>query len=158
MSTQYLLKPAVLGRVPEIVITRQEYMDAKRCHRQIYEVFEIELAFDFLVTNYVEIEKYIAEHLVLDMAGQSTTADAFRQQQWGFMRTLNNWLASISFWRDLTRSRLISICGRGLELKAFEDARAQLEQNEFAYAFLFHLRNYSQHGGFPITGSSRGAS
>ena len=158
MATEYLLKPATLGRTPEITITEQEYLDAKRCHKQIFEAFEIEMAFDFVVKNYIEIEKYIAEHLVLDMTGQTRTVDAFRLQQWGFIRTLNNWLASISFWRDLMRSRLISICGRGSEIKVFEDAHKKLQNNEFVYAFLFHLRNYSQHGGFPITGMSIGGS
>lgn len=154
MTTKYLLKPAVLGRQPEITISRQEYVDAKRCHKRIYEAFEIELAFDFVVTNYIEIEKYIAEHLVLNMVGQSDTPDALRRQHWGFMRTLNNWLASISLWRDLTQIRLVSICGRRAELRYFKNAHSKLQKDEFAYAFLFHLRNYSQHGGFPVTGMS----
>lgn len=154
---KHVLKPAILGKTPEITISEQEYLEAKRCHKHNYEAFEIELAFDFVVTNYVEIEKYIAEHLVLDMTGQTNTEDAVRAQQWGFIRTLNNWLASISFWRDLTRSRLVSICGRGTELNEVEATHAELQENEFVYAFIFHLRNFSQHGGFPVTGSSSGA-
>jgi hypothetical protein len=158
MTIGYLLTPVVFGPVPEITITQPEYLDAKRCHKQVYEAFEIELAFDFLVTNYIEIEKYIAEHLVLDMTRQTRTEDAFRRQHWGFVRTLNNWLASISFWRDLMRGRLIGICGRGPELKDFESGIERLQNDEFVTAFLFHLRNYSQHGGFPLTGSSMGGS
>ena len=152
MSTQYLLKPAVLVRNPDITVTRQDYLDAKRCHKQLFEAFEIELAFDFVIKNYIEIEKYIAEHLVLDMTGQTRAPDSFRQQQWGFIRTLNNWLASISFWRDLTRNRLVSICGRGPELKVFNEVHEKLQKEEFVYAFIFQLRNYSQHAGFPVTG------
>ena len=158
MATEYLLKPYVLNRVPEVIITRQDYLDAKRCREQVYEAFEIELAFEFVVTNYIEIEKYIAEHLVLDMAGQMWSEDAVRQRQWGFIRTLNNWLASISFWRDLTRGRLIAICGRGSELEKIDDALTKLQNDEFMTGLLFHLRNYSQHGGFPLTGSSFGGS
>lgn len=157
MSVRYLLKPAVLASTPGINISKQQYVDAKRCGKQVYEAFEIELAFEFLVTNYVEIEKYIAEHLVLDMAGQSRTVDSFRLQQWGFARTFNNLLASISFWRDLTRNRLIAICGRGAELKEFDASIGKLQNDVFATAFLFHMRNYSQHGGFPVTGSSTGS-
>lgn len=153
---KYVLTPAVLGPTPEIIISEQEYLEAKRCHNHNYEAFEIELAFDFVVANYVEIEKYIAEHLVLDMAGQTRTEDAFRAQQWGFMRKLNNWLASISFWRDLTRSRLISICGRSTELDELKATHAELQEKEFVYALVFQLRNFSQHGGFPITSSSSG--
>jgi hypothetical protein len=156
MTNQYLLKPAVIGRVAEITITEQEYADCKRCHKQIYEAFEIELAFDFMVSNYIEIEKYIAEHLVLDMVGATRTEDAFRLQQWGFVRTLNNWLASMTFWCDLTKSRLVHICGRGTELAQFCAAITVLKNNEFESALLFHLRNYSQHNGFPLTGSSMG--
>jgi hypothetical protein len=158
MPVTYLLAPAVLARVPEIGITQQEYLGAKRCHKQVYEAFEIELAFDFVVTNYIEIEKYVAEHLVLDMAGQTQTVDAIRLQNWGFVRTLNNWLGSISFWRDLMRKRLIDICGRGSELQDFDNSFMKLRNDEFVTAFLFHLRNYSQHGGFPLTGSSTGGS
>jgi hypothetical protein len=155
---EYLLKPDLLGTMPEIIISEKEYLDAKRCHKQNYEAFEIELAFDFVVTNYIEIEKYIAEHLVLDMVGQTRSEDAMRAQHWGFTRTLNNWLASISFWRDLTRSRLVSICGRGTELDDLEATHEELLENEFAYAFIFYLRNYSQHGGFPVTGATIGGS
>lgn len=159
MTITYVLKPSYLGPAPEIAITEQEYDNAERCHRQVYEAFEIELAFDFLVANYIEIEKYIAEHLVLDMVGQSRTEDQFRQQHWGFIRSLNNWLASISFWSDLTRQRLISICGRqGNALNNFEAAITKLKYEEFVTAFLFHLRNYSQHGGFPLTGLTMGGS
>lgn len=94
MATEYLLKPAILGRTPEIKITEQEYLDAKRCHKQIFEAFEIELAFDFVVKNYIEIEKYIAEHLVLDMTGQTRTVDAFRLQQWAlYERSITGWQA-----------------------------------------------------------------
>ncbi len=156
MTVSYLLKPAVLARKPEIAITEQEYLDAKRCHKQVYEAFEVELAFDFVVTNYIEVEKYIAEHLVLDMVGQLEAEDALRMQQWGFIRTVNSWLASISFWHDLTRNRLTSVCGRGSERNAFEIASDTLQHEEFVTAFLFYLRDYSQHGGFPLTHSSTG--
>jgi hypothetical protein len=158
MPVTYLLAPFVLAPVPEIRITQQEYLDAKRCHKQVYEAFEIELAFDFVVTNYIEIEKYVAENLVLNMAGQIRTVDAYRLQNWGFIRTLNNWLGSISFWRDLMRKRLIDICGRGSELQDFKKLLHEVQNDEFVTAFLFHLRNYSQHGGFPLTGASTGGS
>ena len=92
------------------------------------------------------------------MAGQTQTVDAIRLQNWGFVRTLNNWLGSISFWRDLMRKRLIDICGRGSELQDFDNSLMKLRNDEFVTAFLFHLRNYSQHGGFPLTGSSTGGS
>lgn len=152
MAMIYLLKPAVLNPEPEITISKQEYIDVQRCREEIYEAFEIELAFDFVVNNYIEIEKYIAEHLVLNMVGQPDTLDAWRKQHWGFMQTLNNWLASISLWRDLTQSRLASICGHGDELRSFKETHLKLQNDEFAYALLFHLRNFSQHGGFPVTG------
>jgi hypothetical protein len=155
---EYLLKPAILGPSPEVILSEQEYLHAKRCRKQNYEAFEIELAFDFVVTNYIEIEKYVAEHLVLDMVSQTRSEDAMRIQHWGFIRTLNNWLSSISFWRDLTRSRLISIWGRGPELADLEATHGDLLENEFVYAFIFHLRNYSQHGGFPVTGATIGGS
>jgi hypothetical protein len=76
----------------------------------------------------------------------------------GFIRTLNNWLASISFWRDLTQSRLVNICGRGPELDEFKVSHNELKEIEFEYAFIFHLRNYSQHSGFPVTGGTMGGS
>jgi hypothetical protein len=153
---EHLLKPNILGPTPEIIISEEEYQDAKRSREQNYKAFEIELAFGFVVTNYVEIEKYIAEHLLLDMAGQTRSEDAIRAQHCGFIRTLNNWLSSISFWRDLTRSRLISICGRGSQLGDLESTHVELLDSEFVYAFIFHLRNYSQQGGFPVTGATIG--
>src|SRR5258708_2316193 len=131
MPVTYLLAPAVLARVPEIGITQQEYLDAKRCHKQVYEAFEIELAFDFVVTNYIDIGKYVAEHLVLDMAGQTQTVDAIRLQNWGFVRTLNNWLGSISFWRYLMRNPLKDICGRGSDLQAFDTPFMNLRDHYF---------------------------
>ena len=158
MITEYLLKPAIIGQSPEITISEQDYLDAKRCHKQNYEAFEIELAFDFVVKNYIEIEKYIAEHLVLDMTAQMIDLDSFREQQYGFIRLLSSWLASISFWHDISRNRLIKICGRGTELEQFKTMHTKLQNDEFVYAFIFYLRDYSQHGGFPITGSSRGGS
>jgi hypothetical protein len=159
MPVTYLLKPYIISRVPEIMISEQEYLDAKRCYKEVYEAFEIELAFDFVVKNYLDIEKYVAEHLVLDMAGQIDTVDAFRLQRWGFVRTLNNWLGSISFWRNFTRKCLIDICGRGsTALQEFEDSLAKLRNDEFVIGFLFFLRDYSQHWGFPPIGPVTGPS
>jgi len=157
MPVTYLLAPHVLAPVPEITITEQEYLDAVRCHRQVYEAFEIELAFDFVVTNYIEIEKYVAEHLVLEMSGQTNTVDAIRMQSWGFVRTLYNWLGSISFWRDFTKKRLIDICGLS-GLQGFNNSLGKLRNDEFMTGFLFHLRDYTQHWGLPLVGSSTGAS
>lgn len=155
---KYLLKQNILGSTPEIYVTEQEYLDAKRCHEQNFQAFEIELAFDFMLKNYVEIEKYIAEHLVLDMTGQTRSVESFREQQWGFMRVFSNWLSSISFWHDLTRNRLIKVCGRGKELDNFKAASTGIKEDEFSSALILHLRNYSQHGGFPISGSLTGGS
>ena len=55
-------------------------------------------------------------------------------------------------------SRLINICGRGSELLDFDNSFMTLRNDEFAISFLFHLRNYSQHGGLPLTGASKGGS
>jgi hypothetical protein len=159
MPVTYLLAPYVIGRVPEIRFAEQEYLDAKRCYREVYEAFEIELAFDFVVENYLDIEKYVAEHLVLDMAGQIDTVYAFRLQRWGFVRTLNNWLGSISFWRDFTRKCLIDICGReSSALQDFDNSLHKLRNDEFVTGFLFRLRDYSQHWGFPPIGAVTGPS
>lgn len=154
MSKHYIISPAIIGGSPDFTITEQQYIDLRRCNTQNFEAFEIELAFEFVIENYIEIEKYVAEHLIFDMIGRGRTQDVFRAQQWGFIRTLNNWLASIRFWHDLTRNRLISICGRGAELETFNNANSEFEEKEFVYGFIFHLRNYSQHGGFPLTGTS----
>jgi hypothetical protein len=157
MPVTYLLKPYIIGHVPEITISEQEYLDAKRCYTEVYEAFEIELAFDFVVKNYLDIEKYVADHLVLDMVGQIDTVDAFRLQRWGFVRTLNNWLGSISFWRDFTRRCLIDICGReSTALKDFDNSLQKLRNDEFVIGFLFRLRDYSQHWGFPPVGQVTG--
>lgn len=58
----------------------------------------------------------------------------------------------------MTRSRLIGICGRRSELCKFENIHQDLTDKEFAYGFVYHLRNYSQHGGFPLTGTRTGGS
>jgi hypothetical protein len=125
----------------------------------VYQAFEIELAFDFVVKNYLDIEKYVAEHLVLDMAGQIDTVDAFRLQRWGFVRTLNNWLGSINFWNNFTQKCLSNIYGRGAtELQCFKDSLAKLRNDKFVIGFLFFLRDYSQHWGFPPIGPVTGPS
>lgn len=157
MKITHLLGLDVIGNFPDIEISEQEYLNVKASTPRIYAAFEIELAFDFVVTNYVEIEKYVAEHLVLDMVGSLNSVDAFRAQQWGFIRTLNNWLSSISLWKDIARGRLITICGRGSELEAFDAAEIEFRTQEFEFELVFHLRNFSQHGGFPLTSSTSGA-
>ena len=127
-------------------------MDAKRCYREVYEAFEIELAFDFVVKNYLDIEKYVAENLVLDMAGQTDTVDAFRLQRWGFVRTLNNRLGSISFWRDFTRKCLIDICGRGsTALQDFDNPLHKLRNDEFVIDFIFVFVITANMGGFRLS-------
>lgn len=154
---RYVLTLAVLGRTPVVEITQAEYEQMKLCNPQVYGAFEIELALDFVVLNYIDIEKYVAAHLVDDMVGRMPTEDSLRARHWGFTRVLSNWLASVTFWQDLSENRLIKICGRGVERDQIAVMREKFMTDHFEFAFIKHLRNYSQHIGFPISSSSLGS-
>lgn len=155
-SMSFILKPHVLGWQGKISLEKSDYDELSEIFPKIYMAFEIELAFEFVVRNFIEIERYVSEHLILDMTGRSREVDHFRTQQWGFMQRFNSWLASISFSRDLTQNRLIKICGRGSELKEFKDEFQSRLETDFEFGLIFHLRNYSQHAGFPFTGMRKG--
>lgn len=156
MSTRYLVQPAVLGKQSHIEISAKKYQTLVWYNMFNFKTFEVELAFEFVVMNYIDIEKYIAEHFVRDMVVRDQSEDTFRAWQWGFMRVLSNWLSSIRFWHDLLFEYLDSQFDS--ERRFFNHCKEfdrKLRAAEIEYDLVFHLRNYSQHKGFPLSSSAR---
>lgn len=153
---KYLLVPVTLGfnYTKKIFLTEKEYMQAKEADKKIFTLLEIELAFDFLVMNYIDIEKYIAEGLVTVMTAENIyPIENLRTLHYGFIRKLNNWLSSLSFWYDFTKSHhQTTYAKKSKKFKELENKFIELKENLFETAFFFHLRNYALHKGFPVTG------
>ena len=153
---RYILTKNVLGRNVQIDITKDRYSQIEMSMKTLYEAFEIELLFDLSMQNHIEIDTYIASQLIQHSAFREPDNYGLRASTWEFIRRLNNWLASLSTWRDITEHRLIAIAGRGVEIADFRNRHIDRLENDFEYGFLYHLRNCSQHYSFPSSGLSFG--
>ena len=56
---KYLLCKVVLGNVPEIEITAEEYAEFEKARNILSSAFAIEENYEILITNYLDFEKQI---------------------------------------------------------------------------------------------------
>ena len=84
--------------------------------------------------------------------GSHQTLDAGREAiDFGVNRHLLNFLGTMRFFLDHTETRLKRHHGaKNAALTAFKARAAQAYDNEFAYRFMYKLRNYAQHCAMPI--------
>ncbi len=147
----YLLQSYGTGSADDpCEISASDFLELKRCQDSIDAMYQVELSFGFVISNYLEIERFFAERLVLDLVDRSGKYGESKKTELGFAVVFGNWLASIKSWNDLTARQLKKLCGDGSIGKAFKTAERKLRRDCFAHKLVYHLRNYYQHHGFLV--------
>jgi hypothetical protein len=83
---------------------------------------------------------------------RSTTYPDNRRPELEMNRRLVNFLTSVTTYLTYTEGNLKGKYGDSSEnLMKFTQHTSKAFDNHFSYRFLYHLRNYAQHGGLPIT-------
>jgi len=144
--TRFVIKKFVLGKVPEVDITRAEYARIKKSWNMILYVLRLESIADFLIRSYEELE-----HECLRIALKASISHDFDWQEiidetHTVDRRIFNLLASSKAYIDKARSLTKKIGGLSL-LEELDAVRGEQFDKNFSYRLLEYLRNHSQHAG-----------
>jgi hypothetical protein len=79
---RYVLRKAVLGKVPEIEITEENYLALQDARKVLANALAIEEIYEILICNYLEFEKQILNDTVYCMVRDNTGYSDFLMFVW----------------------------------------------------------------------------
>jgi|GEM_PF-508488 len=152
-DTRYYLWKAVLARNPKIELSLKEYEGIIQAKKNIVQAIYFEESWDVLVQNFIEFESELLQAALESMIVEPTEGRVFSEIRLKFARKFSNFLSSCRSYIDHAPHHLRLIEG-GAAIDVFRNATSEAYDNEFAYRFLEAMRNYAQHRGLPLHGTS----
>jgi len=154
---KYLLRKAVLGKVPEIEITAEEYTELEKAHNILSNALAIEEKYEILITNYLDFEKQILDTSTDYMVREHLDYSDFFAVRLGLNIRLVNLLTAARLYVDQLNQN-VREC-----VPNIDDAK-EIVKNFFSkeydgnknYRFMEALRNYVQHRGIPVHWTQQG--
>ena len=154
---RYLLRKCVLGSVPEVEITKDEYARLESAHHILSCALAIEEKYEILIANYLDFEKEMLNLTAEDMV----RSDKDHSNMFEVRLRLNARLVNL-----LTAARLyVDQLNQDVRVCAPQDHDAKEQVKKFFakeydesrdYRFMEALRNYVQHSGIPVHQTSQG--
>jgi hypothetical protein len=149
---KYFLWRAVLGNSPRLPLSESEYDALADAWKTIVAVLPFEEEFDSLLQNYIDLELAFLSTAMRSMVLSQNSMVEMRRVRLTFSRHLSNLLASCRSYLDHSPHYLRTF---GTEVAdSFCDQTKQAYDAEFAYRFMEALRNYAQHRGSPLHGTT----
>lgn len=154
---RYVLRKAVLGKVPEIEITEENYLALRNAREVLANALAIEEKYEILICNYLEFEKQILNDTAYYMVRSITGYADFFDVRLALNVRLVNFLTSARLYIDQLKRHV-----RGCVPDLKEEIMKALFSKEYdanpEYRFMEALRNHVQHRGLPIHWVSQGGS
>jgi hypothetical protein len=154
---RYLLRKAVLGNVPEIEITAEEYSEYENARKILLNALAIEEKYEIVVTNYLDFEKQILDTTTSYMVREHLDYSDFFEVRLGLNIRLVNLLTAARLYVDQlnqnVRNCVLGISGAKDAVKKLFSKECD-ENKEFR--FMEALRNYVQHRGLPVHWTQQG--
>ena len=155
-AVRYVLRKAVLGKVPEIEITEENFLALQGAREVLTNALAIEENYEILICNYLELEKQIlndtANYMVRDHVEYSDVFDV----RLALNVRLVNFLTSARLYIDQL-SRHVRGCLPELTDEIVKAGFSKEYDENPEYRFMEALRNHVQHRGLPIHWISHGA-
>jgi len=149
----YLIRRMVMGPVPSVPITKEEYDELRVAKAGVLDVLSLEETFDCVRESYRELE--------LRLSTQPDRESMFSEHVWSramdlrlqIRRLLGNLLYASRTYLDMFPQHVAALFG-GNSARAIEceKRRKQLHSTRFGYRFMEALRNHAQHRGSPVEG------
>lgn len=152
----YYLWKAVLGRTPKIEIAKDVHDTIIVAWRSIAAVVAIEEEWDSLIRNYIELEMELLESAMHSMVLSHESYHEMQQERLEFSRRLSNLLQTCRSYIDHVPHYLGKL-DDGVLKAAFDELRKTAHAANFGYRFMDAMRNYAQHRGVPLHGSTYNA-
>lgn len=143
------MKVLVIGPVPEIEISAEEFHELLDARRVLSAVGAIEQKFEIFLSNYLEMEKEILRLSAEQMVRGEVSYERMFESQMAMNRMLINLLTTSRLYVDQVLHLTKQICGHEGKAEVKKMMSAEYDGN-FEYRFMEALRNYVQHSGFPV--------
>lgn len=145
------LRKNVIGQVPELPISNEQYEALADARAILTSAFAIEESYDLLIGNYVEVEQELLAATAMNAVRDLNGYHDFFELRSTINRRVVNLLTATRLYLDQTPQRL-SDCAT-----TPEEARSDFKQRTrdhydatFGYRFLETLRNHVQHCGLAV--------
>ncbi|MCB4862986.1 hypothetical protein K7W03_25730 [Sphingobium sp. PNB] len=136
-----------------VPITATRYAEISVASDALLLISKIEESWDNLIKNFIDIESEIIKCALDNMVISYDDPFQYQDNRLNFSRLFNNFLSSSRAYIDHTPHHISSLERYDIA-KYFNDLRIAAYDGSFEYRFIEALRNYSQHRGLPIHGTS----
>lgn len=145
------------GLKPILHLSDAEYSAVAFAWRALAAVAEIEDLWEIVIQNYVDLEGTLLRSALQSMVSDSNGHSQGQDERLRITRLLSNMLHSCRAYIYQVERNLKG-AGREDTAEAFKRLVTQGKRNNSAFAFMEALRNYAQHYGLPLHGTSVGGS
>ena len=152
---RYVLRKAVLGKVPEIEITEENYLALQNAREVLTNALAIEEKYEIFISSYLELERQILNDTAHSMVRDNTEYSDFFEIRVALTVRLVTFLTSAKLYRDQL-SRHVRGCAPDLKGKIVNAIFEKEKDGNPEYRFMEALRNHVQHRGLPIHWISQG--
>lgn len=148
---EYYLRKAVLGPVPEIEISIEEFNDLNIARRVLSNAFEIEQKYEVVISNFLELEKELLNIAAANTIRMLQTYSEFFETISVLNTRLVNLLTATRLYFDQLPNHLRNCDTNHNDFINNFKLKCSVEyDNHFEYRFMEALRNHVQHHGMPI--------
>lgn len=144
----YHLVYPVLGSFPSIKIEPEFVFSIMNSTDKLKVFLSIEEEYDFIVGNYLDLEKEILSIILKDSIKKPTGIYVIYENSRLISRKVLNFLTSTKMYLDQLSTKLHKIKGKA-SLSLIELVKVDRKNNE-TFILMNNLRNYMQHCGIPI--------
>lgn len=154
MSPKYALFRFALDSGRHVEITEVELQEIMLAARTLDEIAEIEIKFDILYSNFIELENEVASRSIYFAYRREVSKSEFWDTKLSFNRRLINILTSARMYIDQSKQHVNNI-GLHPHKKDVEIIFNNEYDKSLSYRIMEALRNYTQHRGLPIQSLSQ---
>jgi hypothetical protein len=151
-NVSHFIWKKALGTPERLPLSRDEYACLKKAWEILIGMLDFEEEFDNVIQNYIDLEQGFLSTAIHSMVRSRTDLVEFRKVRIKFARLLSNLLSSCRSYLDHSPHHLRQVADGGGE--SFKEKTSAAYNSEFAYRFMEALRNYAQHRGSPLHGTT----
>ncbi len=152
----YFLAIHAFGSHHRVEIDQARFDDISEAEANLRRVLDLEELWAAVIQNYSDLEKGLLEAALKHMVITEYESQIFHDSQLSFAVRLTNLLSSCRAYIDQTVQNLGNLKPNRDDAKAFKAACSREYDARLGYRFMEAMRNYSQHCGLPLHGSSYG--
>ncbi|HEY9090109.1 hypothetical protein [Parasphingorhabdus sp.] len=152
----YFLAIRALGNHHTVEIDQPRFEEIQNASVNLDHVLDLENLWAAVILNYFDLEKGLLEAAARHMIMTDYDWQSLHDLQLSFAVRLANLLSSCRAYLDQTVQHLGKLEPNCDDAKAFKDARSHEYDTRLGYRFMEAMRNYSQHHGLPLHGTSYG--